>query len=44
MRTVVGVAPNVRQLTQSFEGLNLGLSEVNGLGDSPFLLAEATVY
>jgi ubiquinone/menaquinone biosynthesis C-methylase UbiE len=44
MRTVVGVAPNVRQLTQSFEGLNLSLSEVNGLGDSPFLLAEAIVY
>ncbi len=44
MRTVVGVAPNAQELTRSFEDLDLSLSEVKGIGDSPFLLAEAFIH
>jgi hypothetical protein len=43
MRTVVGVAPTVRQLTQSFDGLDLSSTVVKNLGESPFLLAQAIV-
>jgi SAM-dependent methyltransferase len=44
MRTVVGVAPDEAALLESFIGLDLTRSEVERIGDSPFLMIEATVH